>query len=53
MFINGEWCEASTGNSFDVVDPAIGAVIGSMPDGTTADAERAIASLEGWILGIC
>ena len=46
MFINGEWCEASTGNSFDVVDPATGAVIGSMPDGTTADAERAIGAAD-------
>ncbi|MEC8730062.1 MAG: aldehyde dehydrogenase family protein, partial [Actinomycetota bacterium] len=46
MFINGEWCEASTGNSFEVVDPATGAVIGSMPDGTTADAERAIGAAD-------
>ncbi len=46
MFINGKWCEASTGNSFEVVDPATGAVIGSMPDGTTADAERAIGAAD-------
>ena len=46
MFINGEWCEASTGNSFDVVDPATGAVIGSMPDGAAADAERAIGAAD-------
>ena len=44
MFINGEWCESSSGTSFDVTDPATGAVIGSMPDGGTVDAERAIGA---------
>ena len=46
MFINGEWCESVSGTSFDVTDPATGAVIGSMPDGGKADAERAIASAD-------
>ena len=46
MFINGEWCESSSGTSFDVTDPATGAVIGSMPDGGTADAERAIGAAD-------
>ncbi len=46
MFINGEWCESVSGASFDVTDPATGAVIGSMPDGGKADAERAIASAD-------
>ena len=42
MFINGEWCEALSGNVFQVTNPATGEVIGEMPDGGAADAEAAI-----------
>jgi len=44
MFINGQWCDASTSTTFEVTDPATGEVIGTMPDGGAADAERAIAA---------
>ena len=42
MFIDGRWCEAASGRSFEVTNPATGEVIGSMPDGDGTDAVRAI-----------
>ncbi len=42
MFINGEWTAAVSGKEFEVTDPATGDVIGTMPDGSTADAEQAV-----------
>lgn len=44
MYIDGQWVEATAGARFDVFNPATGALIGSMPDGAQADAERAIAA---------
>jgi succinate-semialdehyde dehydrogenase/glutarate-semialdehyde dehydrogenase len=41
-FIGGHWREALGGRRFDVVDPASGVVIGSVPDMEATDAERAI-----------
>ena len=40
--MNGEWVEAAGGASFSVTNPANGDVIGTVPDGGAADAERAI-----------
>ncbi len=52
MYIDGEWTGALSGASFDVTNPATGEVIGSMPDGGAADADRAItaaaAAQDGW-----
>ncbi len=42
MFIAGEWVDASSGRTFAVTNPATGEEIGSVPDGTAADATRAI-----------
>ncbi len=48
--INGQWVDAES--RFDVVNPATGAVIGSVPNQSAADAERAIEAarqaLAGW-----
>ncbi|MEM7269393.1 MAG: NAD-dependent succinate-semialdehyde dehydrogenase [Pseudomonadota bacterium] len=42
MFINGEWRDAAGGGSFEVLNPADGAVICSVPDGGSEDARAAI-----------
>jgi succinate-semialdehyde dehydrogenase/glutarate-semialdehyde dehydrogenase len=47
MFINGEWVEAISGGTFEVTNPATGEYLGDVPDGGSADAERAIAAADG------
>jgi succinate-semialdehyde dehydrogenase/glutarate-semialdehyde dehydrogenase len=42
MYINGEWVEAIDGGAFEVTNPATGEVLGSVPDGSSADATRAV-----------
>lgn len=44
MYIDGQWVMAAAGGHFEVFNPATGALIGTMPDGGRADAERAIAA---------
>ncbi|MCP3936324.1 MAG: NAD-dependent succinate-semialdehyde dehydrogenase [Actinomycetia bacterium] len=44
MYIAGEWVGAIGGTTFDVTNPATGEVIGSVPDGGSADAEAAIGA---------
>ena len=46
MFINGEWVEAISGERFEVTNPATGEGIGEVPNGGSADAERAIAAAD-------
>ena len=46
MFIDGSWVEAISGARFEVTNPATGEVIGDMPDGSSADAEAAIAAAD-------
>ena len=46
MLIAGEWCDASDGTTFDVVDPGTGAVIGVVPAATDADVVRAIEAAQ-------
>ncbi len=46
MYINGEWLDAVSGQTFEVTNPATGEVIGSVPDGGAEDAEAAIAAAE-------
>ena len=31
-FVNGTWCDAQSGGSFDVMNPASGELITSVPD---------------------
>ena len=52
MFINGAWCEAAGGKTFEVTNPATGEKIADVADGGWADAARAIdaahESFTGW-----
>ncbi len=49
LFIGGKWVAASSGNRFDVLDPATGDTIASVADGGEADAIAAVdaASVAG------
>ncbi|MEM7215610.1 MAG: NAD-dependent succinate-semialdehyde dehydrogenase [Pseudomonadota bacterium] len=40
--INGEWVSADSGETFDVNNPATGAVIGTVPNAGKAEAQRAV-----------
>ena len=52
LLIGGEWVDATGGARFDVTNPANGEVVGTVPNGTVEDVERAIdaaaAALEEW-----
>jgi succinate-semialdehyde dehydrogenase/glutarate-semialdehyde dehydrogenase len=52
LFIGGKWVAASSGNRFDVLDPATGDTVASVADGGEADAiaavEAAAAAGPGW-----
>ncbi|MEM6681651.1 MAG: NAD-dependent succinate-semialdehyde dehydrogenase [Pseudomonadota bacterium] len=45
-FVGGIWSDADTGEAFDVVNPATGAVVASVPDMGAAETRRAIESAE-------
>ena len=51
-YINGAWCDADSGATLAVTDPATGAVIGTVPAMGAAETERAIdaadAAWPGW-----
>jgi succinate-semialdehyde dehydrogenase / glutarate-semialdehyde dehydrogenase len=42
LYINGNWCEASDGHRFDVLNPATEQVLASVADGSPADALAAV-----------
>jgi acyl-CoA reductase-like NAD-dependent aldehyde dehydrogenase len=44
MFINGAWCAAESGETFEAVNPGTGEVFATVPRGGRADARRAIAA---------
>ena len=44
MYIDGNWLPAASGATFESRNPATGEIIGSLPDGGSEDAERAIAA---------
>jgi len=46
MFIDGEWCEAASGETFDVRSPATGEVIATLPKAGREDTRRAIDAAE-------
>jgi len=52
MWIGGDWVDAEGGATFEATSPSTGAVIGTIPEGTRADAQRAIvaarAAWPGW-----
>ena len=44
MYIGGEWVSAASGKRMDVVNPATGKAVGTVPEGAREDAQRAIAA---------
>jgi len=46
LYIDGEWTAADSGKTIDVVNPATGAVIGTVPDAGAAETRKAILSAE-------
>lgn len=44
MFINGQWLNAETGNTFTVLNPATGETIATVPDGGEKEARLAVAA---------
>jgi acyl-CoA reductase-like NAD-dependent aldehyde dehydrogenase len=44
MYIGGEWVRSDGSAAIDVVNPTTEEVIGSIPDGTAADVDRAVAA---------
>jgi succinate-semialdehyde dehydrogenase/glutarate-semialdehyde dehydrogenase len=52
LFIGGKWIPAASGDRFDVVDPATGAIIAAVADGAVDDALAAVAAADaaaaGW-----
>src|SRR5579863_7189102 len=44
MYVDGKWCEAGDGATRTLVDPATGATIAKVAEGTRDDAKRAIAA---------
>jgi phenylacetaldehyde dehydrogenase len=44
MLIDGQWVEARTGQTIDVFEPSTGLKLTTMPRGSNADAERAVAA---------
>ena len=43
-FIDGTWCDAADGRTIEVTDPATGKVIATVPRGSKADIDRAVAA---------
>jgi acyl-CoA reductase-like NAD-dependent aldehyde dehydrogenase len=46
MYIDGEWCEAANGETFDVRSPASGEIIATLPKAGREDTRRAIDAAE-------
>jgi len=44
MFIGGKWVETSSGQRMEATSPATGENLGTVPEGSREDAERAIAA---------
>ncbi|MCP2039748.1 succinate-semialdehyde dehydrogenase/glutarate-semialdehyde dehydrogenase [Neisseria sp. HSC-16F19] len=45
-YIDGQWCDADSGATIEVTNPATGEVLGTVPKMSTAEAERAVAAAE-------
>ena len=46
MFVNGEWVDAKSGDTYEVKNPANGEVVDRVPSGNVDDANAAIESAE-------
>ena len=54
LFINGDWVDAASGETTDIINPATEEVIAQVPQATAEDADRAVdaaaAAFESWSL---
>ena len=52
IYIGGSWVDSCGDDAIDVYDPSTGSVIGSVPEGTPADVDTAVAAaraaFDGW-----
>lgn len=52
LYINGQWCDAQSNQTFEVKNPATGDIVASVAKGDAVDAEAAItaaqAALQAW-----
>jgi len=46
LLINGEWCDAASGKTLDVINPATGKAIGRVAHAGIADLDRALAAAQ-------
>ncbi|MEX3582665.1 MAG: NAD-dependent succinate-semialdehyde dehydrogenase [Burkholderia sp.] len=46
LLIDGEWCDAASGNTIDVLNPATGKVIGKVAHAGIADLDRALEAAQ-------
>ena len=44
LFINGEFADAASGKTLDIVNPATGVVIGRLADAGAIDVDRAVTA---------
>ena len=44
LFINGRWEESTSGKTIDVINPATGDLLATVPDANAADVDRAVAA---------
>lgn len=51
MFLGGQWLPSETGDRIEVVNPADGAVLSSIPSGAAADVDRAVAAARAAFTG--
>jgi acyl-CoA reductase-like NAD-dependent aldehyde dehydrogenase len=51
MWIGGDWVDAEGGATFEATSPSTGEVIGTIPEGTRADAQRAVAAANAAVTG--
>ena len=47
MDIDGKWVGSESGRTFDVVSPASGEILGTLPKGTSEDAKAAVDAAVG------
>jgi betaine-aldehyde dehydrogenase/aminobutyraldehyde dehydrogenase len=52
-FVGGEWVDAASGETMEIINPATGDVVGDVPRGGAEDVDRAVAAagnaLESWL----
>ena len=44
MYIEGRWCDAKSGDTYDAINPALGEPFARVPKGGREDAQAAIAA---------